>query len=565
MPSVKKYQSETGYYIRSNIDDRFVTLQLSPEAEGLLSDLGFQDGESISWQFLQPLCDSGHAYTNKSGTEVTTDTIDVENSVTPGRLNREDQQRLEEFIAAHTPENIKSGNTGNSGEQRGSSPSDVDIDEETRSFIQKWSPSDEEYEATLNRIGRADDTAGILKSVKHHGTEHPMTPRRFRVSSRGIPTYSFETGDVAWTVHDYRTIEIIGTDAELFFDIQPGTAEVQSVTIETETIEWHTKGERFTSEQIDDFVRVAPEILYYVRQLAGGQNVSSKEIIDSATAAVPSEDTSRIDELTAIQSVDPEEYDRLIGTVLTFGKKGYGRVRAHTGHTFKFVRDCVESDDIEPGDVVTFDVKNDKGKVYAEKIRREDIGLSSSEIIVRWPDWNDRSLAWIREHWAEDDGQSRTRGDTIVLPHGENNHDHECLSVTVDLLSFYLATNKEETAKIVDEAVRTLLKGSIDGYIPAPESPVATKDIEISLPKNIVSMIDSVINTSPEYESRGQFFNTALQQHFEQDDEVDMTVRVPRGYHDVVEQLADDRSMSTTEFMQTALENIIETELMRKG
>jgi len=564
VPSVKKYQSDSGYYIRSNIQGRFVTLQLSPEAEGLLSELGFQDGESISWQFLKPLCDSGHAYTNKSGTEVATDTIDTNGAVSVNLLNSEDQDRLEEFIAEHASDDGTGDDAGESDAGGDGSFDTTDIGGHERGFIQKWSPSDEEYEATLNRIARADDSAGVVKSVAHHGTEHPMSPERFRVSSQGIPTYSFETGAIAWTVHDYRTVRSVATDAELFFDIRPGTAKAQSITITTDSPEWHTKRERFTAEQIEDFVTVAPEILYYAHHLVSSPTVDPKEIINAADAEVPSAEADRVDALTTIQPVDPAEYVRAIGLVLTFGEKEYGRIRSHTGHTFKFNGGDVESESVEPGDIVTFDVKHNRGSVWADEIRLEDIGVSGSAIITRWPDWHDRSVTWIREHWAEDEMQKESSSDAIMLPSENETEQYETLTVAADLLPFYLALNRDETAETVDTAIRTLLKNSIDGELPSPRSPVVTKEIDISLPRNLVLMIESVVETAPEYRSRAEFVNTALQQHVADGKEEEMTVRIPLGYQNVAEQLAEDRDMSTAEFVQAAVENLIGTELNRK-
>jgi hypothetical protein len=562
MPSVKKYQTESGYYIRSNIDGRFVTLQLSPEAEGLLSELGFQDDENISWQFLQPLCETGHAYTNNSGTEVTTDRIDVDGAVSAGQLSAEDQERLEEFISKHTPEKADDTETSQEG---GQGEMDVtDIDNAKRNFVQKWSPSDDEYEATLNRIARSNDTDGILRSVVHHGTEHPMSPERFRVSSQGVPTYSFETGSVAWTVHDYRTVSIIGTDAELFFDIQPGTGKAQSITVETDAVEWHTEGERFTDEQITDFITVAPEILYYTWHLVSSPEVAPENILDSATAVVPSEERDRVEELTTIQPVDPDEYARSIGVVLTLGESGYGRIRSYTGHTFKFFRDEVEGETVEQGDIVTFDVKHNRRSVWAEQIRDAGVGVSSSAIINRWPDYHDRSLSWILEHWTEYEKGNEGQSDTIVLPSGDENQQYETVTATVDLLPFYIVSNNDETAATVDEAVRTLLKDSIDGSLPAPRPPEATTEVEFSVPQNLVSMIESVIETVPDYQSRDQFFTAALQQQIADNQETKLTVRIPSGYHNAAEQLAEDRGMSTAEFVRTGFEKLIATELKRK-
>lgn len=565
MPSVKKYQSGHGYYIRSNIDGRFVTLQLSPEAEGLLSSLGFRDDENISWSFLQPLCEIGHAYTNKSGTEVETDAIDVETAATSGRLGPEDQDRLEEFLAEHTPGDNEDEDGASSDQSEHSGMNVEDIDEQRKGFIQSWSPTDEEYEATLNRIMRAGDGRGILKSIAHHGTEHPMSVARFRVSSQGVPTYSFESAGVPWTVHDYRTVRSGHTTAQLFINIQPGSKRAQSVTVESDGVEWHTLREEFTAEQIDEFLTVSPDILCYIRNLVRSPSIEPREIKEGATATLTEEDVARVHELTSVQPVDPDTYERVAGAVLTFGEKGYGRIRAHTGHTFPFNEGEVDGENIQPGDVVTLGVKQHRGMVYACDIHKVDFGLPSSEIVCRWPEWCDESLAWLREHWTDESEGSDTLADTIVLPRSDDEQEHKRISVSVDLLSFYVITNAEHTAEKVDTAIRIQLKDSIDGSIPAPRPTIATKTVELSMPRNLIVMIDSVIEVSTDYTERGQFISTAIQQHQESEEEIKTTIRMSKSYHDAAEQLAEEENMPTAEFMRSAIKNLIATEIKRKN
>lgn len=564
MPTVKEYSNEKGYYIRSNIDGRYVTLQLSPEAEGLFSDLGFRGDDQISWQFLKPLCDSGHAYTNNSGTAVDTKDINTEVSFSSGKLSLEKKRRLEEFLDQHTPDESAS-ETGLSSTNGDGRPSSLDrIDASKRGFIERWSPSDDEYEATINRIARADDVDGILKSIAHHSTEHPILVNRFRVSSQEAPTYSFNTDGIVWTVHDFRTVDKVGTDAELFIDIQPGTSHSQSITIEPETTEWHTTGEQFTGEQIDEFLMVAPDLLYYIHHLASSLSASPRDIISNPTADINSEDTSRLESFEDLGAVDPNEYSRTLGTILSLGEKGYGRLRGHTGHTFTFSEEEIEDDSIRPGDIITFEVKPHRDSIYAKNIRKEELGIPSLEIVRNWPEWRDRSLSWLRDNWTKGRAERDTNKKSISISSSDEEADLQCIEVQVDSLTFYLASSDNETSDVLDEAVRTLLKQTIDGERTIPRAPVAAHEVEISLPANLLSMIDSVVGTSSAYKTRDQFFSAALQNCLDEGDLVELTVRVPRSYHDATQQLAEEHEMSTPEFMREALEDALGTELRRK-
>lgn len=564
MPTVKEYRNEKGYYIRSNINGRYVTLQLSPEAEGLFSDLGFRGDDQISWQFLKPLCDSGHAYTNNSGTAVEIKDINTEVSFSSGKLSLEKKRRLEEFLNQHTTDDSASekDQSSTNGDERTSSLDRIDASK--RGFIERWSPSDDEYEATLNRIARADDVDGILKSIAHHSTEHPILVNRFRVSSQEVPTYSFDTDGIAWTVHDFRTVDKVGTDAELFIDIQPGTSHSQSITIEPETTEWHTTGEQFRGEQIDEFLTVAPDLLYYLYPLVSSLSSSPRDIISNPTADINSEDASRLESFEDLGAVDPNKYSRTLGTILSLGDKGYGRIRGHTGRTFTFSEEEAEDDSIKVGDVVTFEVKPHRGSIYAKNIRKEEIGIPSSEIVRNWPEWRDRSLSWLRNNWTKGRAKRDTNERSISLGSSDEEADYQCIGVQIDSLTFYLASSVNETGDLLGEAVRTLLKQTIDGERTIPRAPVATQEVEISLPTNLLSMIDSVVGTSSVYETRDQFFSAALQHHLDKGNQVELTVRVPRSYHDAAKQLAEEYEMSTPEFMREALEDVLGTELRRK-
>ncbi|NHN46490.1 hypothetical protein G9464_02590 [Halostella sp. JP-L12] len=568
MPTIRQYTDETGLYLRSNIEGRFITLQLTPAAEGLLRDLGYTAEEEISWTLLQPLCEQGHVYTNKSGTEVTQETIDAGVSTTSTSLSKAEKQRIEEFLDRHTPRGSLTENM---------QPDDNSPDDATEAdfgnqeyFIKKWSPTDDEYEATVNRLANAGDPEGIKKSVAHHATEHPIQPNRFHISSRGIPVYSFDSNGIPWVVYDFRMIRDSTLDASLFFDIRPGESGSQSITIENEIVEWHTSSDRFSPRQVEDIVTVFPDISYYVHNLVKSPRLG--DLQGTATAAIPDGDEDRIEALDEIGPITPAEYGRVFGVPLTLGQKGYGRIRTHTGHTFPFSEDEFEDPEIETGDLVSLDVNHHRGRIYAFNIRHEADDLEVQEFLESWPNWRNWSLEQVRSHWKDDQMRSEPSSDDHQAEKSRNQYtlaasDDACerIEVEFDPLLLFLTTEtndtESDTPSVIENAARTLLKDVIDGDIPSDIACSPSQSVELLLPSDLLSLIDTAIESTAAVESRTQFFNAALQRHHDlgADDRVELTFRVPRGQFTVLERLADRRKMSTGDLGREMFEEGIRT------
>lgn len=81
MPVIHKYTNEFGYYIRANIDDAFVTFQVSSIAMQQLQNAGYGPEMSISWRLCRELLDRGHLYT--IGSTAKPDVPESEDMLTP--------------------------------------------------------------------------------------------------------------------------------------------------------------------------------------------------------------------------------------------------------------------------------------------------------------------------------------------------------------------------------------------------------------------------------------------------------------------------------------------------
>lgn len=91
MPTLKRYQDSSGYYLHARVDGSVVTFQTTKKAEQVFEELGYKHGSSVSWQLIGRLQDEGAIYTNKSGVD---DTIPDEVS----ELSAEKRSLLKEYF-----------------------------------------------------------------------------------------------------------------------------------------------------------------------------------------------------------------------------------------------------------------------------------------------------------------------------------------------------------------------------------------------------------------------------------------------------------------------------------
>lgn len=544
MPTVKRYQDEAGLYIRSNIDGKFVTLQLSPQAEGLISDLGYKKDNQISWDFLQPLCDCGHVYTNNSEPEISNKATDLDSALSSNALSDEEKQRISDFL-----EDVSSDN------QQGDITTQPDgsefkhITEEKKSFIRRWSSSEDEYETNIDRITKARDSMGILNSVSKHAIEHPIRPNKFRVSSQGVPIYSFDTGDIRWIVHDFREIKLMNTDAKLFFSIQPGTDTNQSITVEKLSAEWHTSGSRFSKKQVSQFISVFPDILYYINNLPNWRDINPSYIITNPTAELPEDANDRISAIKDMQSKDRNK--RVIGTVLSTEREKGGRVRGHTGYTYTIKRQHNESkiDEFDTGVIVSFDTESDRGSIYAKNITNEQSEISASKFIKNWPNSHDKSISWVRDNWFQHNENDRT----MDLINNQNNDSYD-ISLEVDSLAYYVLKDKGIS---VNKSVRILLEEIIDNGNVDWAQPAETTQVTATISADTLSMVDLAVEMSPSVRNRSQFVNSALRNALAMSETTEITFCIPQCYYEYMLKVIDQSNTPIEQLGREAIEKIL--------
>jgi len=552
VPTFRKYTDGSGYYIRSNIDGSFLTMQLSAQAEGLLTELGYEDNETIVWPLLHPLCDSGDVYTNKSGTEVSPDQDQVESALSSNKLSTREKKRVKAFLAEDN-DSLKDSPKSDAPET--TEPPDVEsvVNQQSRVPIQRWSNSQEEYKTTLNRIVQAPDPDGIVRSVNQHATHHPIQPSRFQVSSRGVPVYSFETAGIPWVIHHFEPLEGLHVDASMFVEIRPGTSDAQSLTVGPDEADWHTTGDRFTSEQIDDFLTVSPDVLYYYHYHPSTPSGDPYSVIEDPSGKVSSQQKQRIDAFDDIRGIDLDEYGRALGVIISMGAAGHGRLRAHTGHTFPYSSDHIESDTVERGSTVSFQVTKYKHGYRARGIRSEEIDESTDRITTKWPSLRDLSLDDIFTELRESSSSIDLRFDLA-------DDDVETISVEVNLLcstQWVLRAREQAPEQELDSAIRETIKTYIDGTASESTYTGAGQPAIITLPMRLHEMISSIVNTSDQHNSVSEFVAVAIEEQLGAEDQ-EMSINISGGQYEALTQISQAREQSPNSLVEESVEYLLE-------
>lgn len=557
MPTFRKYTDGSGYYIRSNIDGSFLTMQLSAQAEGLLTELGYEDSETIVWPLLHPLCDSGDVYTNRSGTEVSPDHDQVESSLSSDKLSTREKERVKAFLAEDC-DSLKSSSEPDAVETTERPDPESVISQQSRPFIRRWSNSQEEYKTTLDRVVEAPDPDGISKSVNQHTTHHPIQPNRFQVSSRGVPVYSFETAGIPWVVHHFEPLEGLRVAASMFVEIRPGTSDAQSITVGPEETDWHTTGDRFSPGQIDDFLAVFPDVLYYYHYHPNTPSGDPYTVIEDPSGKLPSEQQQRVDAFDDVRGIDLDEYGHALGVVISTGSTGHGRLRTHTGHTFPYSSDHVEGGTIEVGHTASFQVTKYKHGYRARDIRSEEIDEPTDRIISEWPSLKDLSLAEVFAELTEPSSPDDVS--TTDLRFDLADDDVETISVEVNLshsVQWILRIREQASEEALDSAIRETLKSYIDGTVSEATYTGVGQPAIVTLPTRLHEMISSIVNTSDQHDSVSEFVAVAVEEHLGAEDQ-EISISISGGQYEALRHVAQVREQSSDSLVEESIECFLE-------
>lgn len=570
MPTVREYTDDSGYYICANIDGDSLILQLTAPAEGLLTDLGYHDDHSISWALLSPLCESGDVYVSKSGTEVSAERI--ESLVDTDRsLTDEEAVRLEGFLNQRRTSDSSTGSSDTreaSGSQKNIDPRSL-VDEQSRHFIEKWTETEDEYITTLNRIPRADDPEGITKSVRQHGTHHPISPQKFEINSVGVPVYIFETGDVRWTISHFEPLDAPESKSSIIVEIRPGKTDVQSIRIGPGVATWDADSETLSAKQIDDFLSIIPDVSYFINFHTSSIPNELGEIIENPDVELSKADRRRVQAVQTLEA-DELESNRQLGVILSQSESGNGRLRSHLGHTLPYDTDDITSGSATRGTFVSLETKEIDGGLAADEIRiiHTDTTADPTCLLTEWPQLREASIASVRNRVtspednrgvlsADTDSSGNDTDDDDVLSVGLGGEEQTTLRVSIPRGVYWaLQTGDNDPAEVVDEAVRGSLKQYIDGSSPDPVGTTEDYHLRVTLPKSLLTIIETTVETTPVHDSIESFLTAALTARIDSGSQ-EFSVRLSGGEYTALKHLATVRDQTVDDLVAIGVESVL--------
>jgi len=101
MPVLHKRVDTNDYYVKGRLDGGFITLQLIQPAKSLLTEqFGYEDGDTIPWKVMTPLCMLGHAY-SQSGGGPGGNASGKDLSASINKLSSRQQRYLQQYLASY--------------------------------------------------------------------------------------------------------------------------------------------------------------------------------------------------------------------------------------------------------------------------------------------------------------------------------------------------------------------------------------------------------------------------------------------------------------------------------
>lgn len=354
MPVIHEYADGSGMYLKSNIDGSFVTLQATAAAEGFLSNLGYTDGDTVSWYLIKPLWERNHIYTGGSGTTVQASDFDAD-KIDSASINAREKKQLKEFLHSNT------------------NKTETSVPDDIPQLLRNLSSKKEEQSNPATLLSNAADRKGAIKSIRHFGQHHPITANDVHLSENGHPVYTFTTADIEWTGKDQRWTD---STYDWTFTIHSEDSSSQTIRTTSKKFDWNVKDKPLTKRTLWNLLVVYPDIVWLCRETPGySVSPHSWNFQNEIEARVtPNESLTSIINTVSRQIGFDGNSPSTQGVIVDCGSE-YGRLQTLEYRVLPFSFDKVapSTDDIEPGLPVSVTPKQHRGTHYAFDIEPIDI------------------------------------------------------------------------------------------------------------------------------------------------------------------------------------------------
>lgn len=149
--------------------------------------------------------------------------------------------------------------------------------------------------------------------------------------------------------------------------------------------------------------------------------------------------------------------------------------------------------------------------------------------------------------------------------------DDDSIEITIQsLLNQIVATDAEQQGKefdsVVEDSTRSLLKRVIDGASPSLNKTESGGSVEVTLPENLLAMVETAVSNEEGVDSVGDFVSAAIRAEygFDSTAEEELSIELPNGVLTAIELLSenDDSAVDQVakELIYKGLQNRLETE-----
>ena len=224
MPTLKSYTDRPGYYLKSNVDGQFITLQTTPTASRILEDLGYAPGSSVPLYLVHELSERGEIYTHA-------DRESVPGDASAAQLTDEERS----VIRSHTD-----------GDAAGA------VDDAIVDLVSRVE-DDRERERLLGAIRASPAVKPALRSLAGH--PDPISELSVVGSSLGVETRPNGADGVALEVVDERFDPEIPWDFALQLRIRSETERVIDARVRDSYVTWWRERDEGAEIGVDDAAR----------------------------------------------------------------------------------------------------------------------------------------------------------------------------------------------------------------------------------------------------------------------------------------------------------------------
>jgi hypothetical protein len=410
VPVLHDYNSDSGSYLRSNINGQFVTFQIYPSAKRFLGDLGYATGDTVSWHLLRPLWERGYVYTGDTGTSTEVDSY-LESSDIASLSSRE-EKAISEFLDKRERDQFS-------------------VPEDTHLAIEEFRDGKLSKSSAKRFLLKANDLEHITQSIEDF--RHLQSEVQHIDLHEGAPRYHFQVRGktIKYVDFDSSTNQY---DCTLIFEGGSGTSHVLKIDHGV-LQEWdvHPESENIQTDYLRDLIEHLPAVVSTLISIPDYDlHLDLWEFAPASMWGTQSTETDLVDlELHSLaQSFgrSDKQSDTLSGSVQQTTEYGYGTLCADKLDREVIFESVTGGVEFEAAETVKFRLQRSDGVVRAIEITVDKPFIPDED--PQRPEENlDSEISKLIETWTQSKYRNWSRVAALIGRFGREQayHSIQCM------------------------------------------------------------------------------------------------------------------------------------------